>query len=171
LDGLLEAYALYRARTTTRPWSLVIAGGGDEEGRLRGLEGALELEGVHWAGFLQYHELPLYYGLAGAFVHPAKSEPWGLVVNEAAASGLPLLVSNTVGAGHELVRSRENGFRFNPNDVGDMREALLKLTGLPQEQIRVLGKRSLEVSHDWTPRRFGDGLFDAVEAATAVARA
>ena len=85
------------------------------------------LLGVIWAGFLQYQQLPRYYGLANAFIHPPKSEPWGLVVNEAAASSLPLLVSNTVGAGYELVRDGFNGFLFDPNSATDISEALLRL--------------------------------------------
>ena len=48
-------------------------------------------------GFRQYDELPAYYGLAGAFVHASTTEQWGLVVNEAMASGLPVLVSNRCG--------------------------------------------------------------------------
>src|SRR5262249_7670950 len=116
IDGLLFAYAAYRARCRA-PWGLVVAGSGMESLRLRDIERSLGLAGWRWPGFLQYDQLPLYYGLAGAFIHPGKAEPWGLVLNEAAASGLPLLVSHTVGAGYELLRSGENGFHFDPFDT------------------------------------------------------
>ncbi len=142
----------------------MIAGSGSEETRLRNLEKELGLEGVFWVGFRQYYQLPHYYGLASAFVHPAKSEPWGLVVNEAAASGLPLLISRTVGARYELVRDRFNGFLFDPNDVADISEALLRISRLPSHEVEDMGRRSLEVANDWTPQKFGEGLFNAVEA-------
>ncbi len=165
VDGLLRAYSVYRAHSTARPWSLVIAGSGAEGARLRKLEKELRLEGVFWAGFQQYHQLPQYYGLATAFIHAAKSEPWGLVVNEAAASGLPLLISRTVGARYELVRDRFNGFLFDPNSVSDICEALLRISRLPAHEVEDMGRRSLEVANDWTPRKFGEGMFNAVEAA------
>ena len=164
IDGLLKAYSAYRVACDSRPWSLVIAGSGAEETRLRNLEKELRLEGVSWAGFQQYPQLPQYYGLATAFIHAAKSEPWGLVVNEAAASGLPLLISRTVGARHELVRDSFNGFLFEPNSVADICEALLRISRLPAHEVEDMGRRSLEVANDWTPQKFGEGLFNAVEA-------
>ena len=88
----------------------MVLGSGVEETYLRRLAVEIRLKGVVWPGFVQYDMLPVYYGLASAFVHPAKSEPWGLVVNEAAASGLPLLVSRTVGAQYELVEDGRNGY-------------------------------------------------------------
>ena len=165
VDGLLKAYSAYRGACGSHPWSLVIAGSGSEETRLRKLEKELRLEGVLWVGFQQYHQLPQYYGLATAFIHPAKSEPWGLVVNEAAASGLPLLISRTVGARYELVRDHFNGLLFDPNSVADICEALLRISRLPSHEVEDMGRRSLEVANDWTPRKFGEGLFNAAEAA------
>ncbi|MDF1824409.1 MAG: glycosyltransferase family 4 protein [Verrucomicrobiales bacterium] len=53
---------------------------------------------VFFPGWRSHAELPRFYAHAGAFVHPAVSEPWGLVVNEAMASELPLLVSPGTGA-------------------------------------------------------------------------
>ena len=57
---------------------------------------------IHCPGFLQSEELVRYYAFASAFVHASISEPWGLVVNEAAACGLPLLVSDRAGCADTL---------------------------------------------------------------------
>ena len=62
----------------------------------------------------QAEQLPPIYASAGCFVLPSLSEPWGLVVNEAMASGLPVLVSNRCGCAPDLVREGENGFLFDP---------------------------------------------------------
>ena len=75
------------------------------------------MEDVLLPGFKQYPELPLYYGLAGAFVLPSLTEPWGLVVNEAMAAGLPVVVSDRCGCASDLVRPGENGFAFDPCDI------------------------------------------------------
>ncbi len=74
---------------------------------------------IHRPGFLQVGDLPRWYAHAGAFVLPSLMEPWGLVVNEAAASGLPLLVSNRAGCSATLVPDPEGttGARFDPMDV------------------------------------------------------
>ena len=59
----------------------------------------------------------MVYGLASAFVHPSTTEQWGLVVNEAAAAGLPLIVSERCGCAPELVRQGVTGFLFDPYDI------------------------------------------------------
>jgi 1,2-diacylglycerol 3-alpha-glucosyltransferase len=164
ISGLLRAYADYR-KQAAEPWALVIAGSGEEEGSLRRLAADLALDDVYWPGFLQYDQLPAYFAMAGAFVHPALAEPWGLVVNEAAACGLPLLVSRTVGARYELVDEGTNGLLFDPANTDDICRALLAISTMPAQQRASMGDRSSAIAADWGPRRFGEGLFSAIAAA------
>ena len=105
LPRLIEAYARYRelAHSTldTRHstlWSLVLLGDGALRETLNSQLSTLNLQSfVQMPGFKQYPELPAYYGCARAFIHASITEQWGLVVNEAMASGLPVLVSNRCG--------------------------------------------------------------------------
>jgi glycosyltransferase involved in cell wall biosynthesis len=161
VDGLLRAYASYRRRAPAPTWGLVVAGSGEEAARLTGLERELALEGVIWRGFIQYDRLPLYYGLASAFVHAAKSEPWGLVVNEAIASGLPVIVSLTTGARHDLVSDGENGYVFDPFDDDDLAWALARLAATSEADREAMGRRSLAIASRWGPERFAAGLIAA----------
>jgi glycosyltransferase involved in cell wall biosynthesis len=170
VDGMLRGYASYRAQTE-EPWDLVVAGSGPELAKLKAIEVALGLEGVHWTGFIQYGQLPVYYGLASAFIHPAKAEAWGLVVNEAAASGLPLLVSITVGARYELVEHGSNGFLFNPNDPQAICDALLRTSTADDSALAKMRSRSSEIAGKWAPDRFGTGLLSAVELSMKQANA
>lgn len=165
VDGLLRAYKCYRESCESPPWGLVILGSGEQASGLRQLERDLQLDGVVWPGFVQYDELPVYYGLASAFVHPAKSEPWGLVVNEAAASALPLLVSRTVGARYELVEDGENGYLFDPFDTAAMTYSLTKMSELDETSRRQMGACSRTNAARWSPRRFGEQLWAAAELA------
>lgn len=64
------------------------------------------------------------YHLADVFVLPSSHEPWGLVVNEAMAARLPVIVSDQVGAAHDLVEGKETGFVFKWNDVDDLQRKL-----------------------------------------------
>jgi glycosyltransferase involved in cell wall biosynthesis len=176
LPCLIRAYALYRAAfqhltTTTkrtcsdRPWSLVLLGDGAERPALQTLIAELGLEGdVLLPGFEQYRALPAYYGLAGAFVHASTSEPWGLVVNEAMASRLPVLVSNRCGCAPDLVHDGRNGFTFDPTNIEELAKLMLKMSRLGSDRL-AMGDLSGEVVAVWGPNRFGDGLRRAAEKA------
>jgi glycosyltransferase involved in cell wall biosynthesis len=85
---------------------------------------------VFFPSFRQIEELPRFYAHAGCFVHPALEEPWGLVINEAMASGLPVLSSSNVGAAEELVLEGENGWNFEPADQTKLTELIARITNL-----------------------------------------
>ena len=138
IDNLLRAYAVYRRQSPSAPWGLVIAGSGEEKSSYDALVRDLSIEGVAWPGFIQYGALPLYYGLAGAFVHPAYAEPWGLVVNEALASGLPVIVSRTVGARYELVSDGQNGFSFDPSAPDQLADRLLQISQSHSDRLTAM---------------------------------
>jgi len=166
VDGLLRAYAVYRAQTRDEPWGLVIAGSGDQKPALTSLERYLGVEGVQWPGFVQYTDLPTYYALATAFVHPAKSEPWGLVVNEAAASGLPLLVSRTVGSASELVVDGETGWRFDPFNDASLVQSMVRVAALSDRERARVGDKARCLVSNWGPERFGDELVATLSSAS-----
>jgi glycosyltransferase involved in cell wall biosynthesis len=166
IEGLLRAYALYVARTPAGR-DLVVCGDGPERDRLHGLARELGLEKrLHWPGFVQYPELPLYYGLADAFILASTTEPWGLVVNEAMACGLPVLVSDHCGCAPDLVHAGENGFTFDPRNTEDIAGALAKVPDDPAALAR-LGAASRRIIAGFGPQAFGTGLLDAVRLAVA----
>lgn len=112
------------------PWSLLLLGDGPLKSTINVQLSTLNLHDyVQLPGFVQYPELPTYYGLAGAFIHASTTEQWGLVVNEAMASGLPVLVSNRCGCAQDLVHEGVNGFTFDPCDVEQLGHLMLKISG------------------------------------------
>jgi glycosyltransferase involved in cell wall biosynthesis len=115
--------------------------------------------GVVFAGFRQIGELPSFYAGAGAFVHPALEEPWGLVINEAMASGLPVLSSRNVGAAEELVVEGKTGFLFDPGDVNSIAESLSKMFSMSEAARHKMGVEAREMLERKVPSRaFGEGL-------------
>jgi glycosyltransferase involved in cell wall biosynthesis len=164
-DGLLRAYHRYR-QSHERPWRLILLGDGPERSSLEALAAALHLDGVLFAGFRQIEELPAYYAQAGAFVHPSFKDTWGLVVNEAMATGLPVLVSDQVGCATDLVRNGENGFTFHPADTGALARAMAEIATSPGTRAR-FGQRSVAIISGWSPFAFAEGLWDAFEAGAA----
>jgi glycosyltransferase involved in cell wall biosynthesis len=167
LARLLEAFAAYRARAGVGAWSLVLLGDGELRPALEQKRDTLGLrEHVLMPGFRQYGELPAYYALAGAFILASTVEPWGLVVNEAAASGLPLLVSNRCGCAPELVQEGVNGFTFDPLDVSSLAHLMGKIAA-PDFPRAGFASASRQIVAPWGPERFASGLTQAVDAALA----
>jgi len=163
LSGLLAAYASYCQWSGSTPWNLVLCGAGPEEPRLR--KQAAALPGVHFAGFQQADTLPAYYGLARCFILPSrKNEPWGLVVNEAMAAGLPVLVSHACGCKDDLVQEGVNGFSFDPRDCDSLARLLLQVAS-GKLDLAAMGTASRRIISRWTPDTFARNLLKAVDAA------
>jgi glycosyltransferase involved in cell wall biosynthesis len=164
--GLLEAYALYRSASCSgRVWSLVLVGDGPQRGQIETRIRELGLESqVTMVGFRQYPELPAFYGLADAFVLPSSCEPWGLVVNEAMAAGLPVLVSERCGCAPDLVDDGRNGFLFDPSDPRQLASHMAKIAadGCDRE---AMGQRSREIINEWSTDNFARNLWRSCSAA------
>ena len=169
LSALIQAYAEYRRRSSAPnvPWDLVVLGDGPLKADLCHLISDLRLnEHVHLPGFRQYDELSVYYALANAFVHASTSEQWGLVVNEAIASGLPVIVSNRCGCAAELVNG--NGLTFDPAKEDELATRLLEMASLSDEERKHLGDNSYRIAANFAPERFGEGLERAAGVAMGV---
>ncbi|MBL7943402.1 MAG: glycosyltransferase, partial [Flavobacteriales bacterium] len=82
----------------------------------------------------------------GAFILPSTREPWGVVVQEMAASGLPLLCTDRVGAAHAFLRENENGWKFKASDRQSLTNALTQLFETSDESLVVMGEKSREIS-------------------------
>lgn len=166
IDGLLRGYAWFAARRTDAP-DLVLCGDGELRESLRALAASLGIaQRVHWPGFVQYPELPTYYALAEAFILASTTEQWGLVVNEAMASGLPVLVSSRCGCAPDLVREGENGFLFDPRSPEAIAEACARLPS-EADALKRMGARSREIIAQFTPDVFGANLIEAARIALA----
>ncbi len=166
LSGLLEAYTLYRKQTAGEgALDLVILGDGPlrEEVEAARAEHGLE-DSVHLPGFKQYEDLPAYYGLAEFFVHASTTEQWGLVVNEAMAAGLPVLVSGRCGCAQDLVTDGENGWTFHPEDAAELAELLARMTRAARKEDG-MGRASRLIIEEWGPSAFAEGLRNAAETA------
>ncbi len=129
-------------------------------------------DAIHRPGFLQADGLARWYAHAGAFVHPAMSEPWGLVVNEAAACGLPLVISDRAGAVETFVpeHGEPTGRRFDPTDEDAIAAALAWISGLPADERRGLGARAATIASEWGPERFASGTIEALRIAETFER-
>ena len=181
LPALIRAYARYRRlsdsrengqRTTdNRPWDLVLLGDGPLKAELCRLISDLRLHGhVHLRGFIQYRDLPTYYALADAFVHASTTEQWGLVVNEAMATGLPVIVSNRCGCVPDLVAEGKNGFTFHPESVEDFGKLMVDMSRLSEQRLEEMRAESRRIIAGFTPAHFATAAQHAIDVARAAPR-
>jgi Glycosyltransferase len=161
LDTLLSAYRRYRELAVGEPWALVLVGRGPYEKKLQ--EFMQNLDGVHLAGAQFGDDLCIYYALAKAFIAPSESDPWGLVVNEAMASGVPVLVSRGCGCASPLVREAENGWTFAPGNAQSLSALMFRISLLAPETIEKMRRRSKELIDNWSLDRFTDGIIAALK--------
>ena len=185
LPVLVRAYAkLVREWGSGDPPALVFVGSGPEDATLKELCGALELpiqearsgqaaaprsmpgrcSVVYFHAACGIAESPMYYSLADVFVLPSKTEEWGLVVNEAMACGLPVIVSNTAGCAEDLVREAENGYTFTAQDAVEL-AARLRDVLYDEPLRRAMGVRSKEIIAPWSCQFFAQQALRALAAA------
>lgn len=206
LPVLIKAFAKMLADNQGCRTHLVMVGSGEDEPRLLDLCAELKLPvykktgagghdhvsknedepaGVHFYGFRQIDENPVFYALADAFILPSSWEEWGLVVNEAMASGLPVLVSETVGCAEDLLEPgsppglaipdlqpplkfsaglRRNGFTFNPGAPDSLAAALHDLT-LHPDLRSAMGQASRRIVEKFSCDNFAANALLSASAA------
>lgn len=162
LDRLLMSFAKLSREPAASGWWLVMTGGGPLEKKLREMCDREQIPNVIWSGFQQLDLLPAFYSGASALILPSVSEPWGLVVNEAMACSLPVLVSNRCGSALDLVDQGVNGWTFDPYSINDIFFAM-KRAVLNEEQLPEMGKQSLEIIKRYSPQNSAASLADCIE--------
>lgn len=166
LIRLLEAYQLYHQQmqiNDRESWSLVLVGSGPQENALKEKVVQMGLKNVFWQGFKQVDMLPYYYGLSSALILPSISEPWGLVVNEAMACSLPVLISDRCGCLLDLVFPGVNGYVFNSLNIDKMATTLIHLSELPSYQLEEMGKSSQKIINNYTLQNWAKALVDCAQ--------
>ena len=137
-------------------WSLVVAGDGPEMAVLRGmLQDTPYREDVYLPGLKNSTGLLPLYAFASCFVLPSKLEPWGLVVNEAMAAGLPVLVSSRCGCARDLVQHGLTGWVFDPDCETLLRRHLQLIETLSNDERAEIGRNAAERVSHYSPERFG----------------
>jgi glycosyltransferase involved in cell wall biosynthesis len=162
IDTLLAAYRRYRRRID-HPWPLICAGTGEEADLLQ------DAKGVSDRGFIQPDRLPDLMREGGTFILPSRIEPWGVVVQEAAAAGLPLLCSTASGASVHLVREGFNGFTFEPSDTGHLARLMERVTQMRSAERAAMRRASHALSKQYTPERWAATFVRGVRAQQAPA--
>ena len=164
--SLLRSWLRYRESGGS--WPLVIVGDGPEAEPLKCTAASSPFaEDVFFPGLKSSLELLPFYAFAGCFVLPSTREPWGLVVNEAMAAGLPVIASARCGCAADLVRVGDNGFVFDPDSESAdavLARLLRHIEEAPAGERERMGLRSQDIIRSFSPAHFGRSIASIVRA-------
>jgi glycosyltransferase involved in cell wall biosynthesis len=155
VDVLASAYRSYRS-SVADPWPLVVAGVGPLESELR------HVPGVELRGFLQPDDLPSLLTEFGALTLPSRFEPWGVVLHEAAAAGLPLIATGACGAASRLLLDGYNGLRVRAGSESSLAKALQRFASYPAADRAAMGKASESLALQYTPQRWAHYVHERI---------
>jgi glycosyltransferase involved in cell wall biosynthesis len=159
---LLEAFRRVRQQ---KKCALMFVGSGELEPSIRKAVASAEIPDVVVAGFLNRTQISRAYAAADLFVLPSGfHETWGIVVNEAMNFGLPIIVTDRVGCGRDLVQAGRNGFVVSAQDPAPLAQAISQLVDRPALR-RQFGAASREIVQEWNYDRAAAGVIAATARA------
>lgn len=157
LPSFMEALEEVNAQVAN-PWGFIILGEGEQKTELLQKSTGLSYP-VTFVNGVSWEEIPSHLAQADVLVLPSYSEPWGLVVNEAMACGMPVLVSEKCGCAIDLVKEGLNGFTFNPTNKEEIKRALLKIMNQNLD-LNNLGQQSINIIQDYSSENVAKEMFE-----------
>lgn len=154
---LAEAYRRYRDLVDD-PWDLDIVGEGP-------LASAFDrTEGVTLHGFKQPDELAAMMHQSSSLILPSHIEWYGVVVHEAAAAGLPVIVSDGVGAVPHLVQDNFNGWTFGAGDIDALARTMRRMSAAAPARLQAMSDGSRALGSRLTPEIWARNLHEELES-------
>jgi len=161
---LLAAYARLNVQVRQEV-GLVFVGDGVSRSQLEAQAASISPGMIKFAGFAEREQLGAYYSLADMLILPTHSDPWGLVVNEAMACGLPIVLSRVAGCAVDLVKEKWNGLLISPRSVSSLATAMENLASRP-DLCDMMGTNSVRHISHYSSENWCIGIARAVEART-----
>jgi len=164
-SGLLKAYSIYQQQGGA--WRLQLVGSGPLEAYIRSQIAVLpHPERVQFMPhFCQLEDLGRLYGQSSAFVLASNTDQWGLVVNEAMATGLPCLVSSACGCAVDLIEHNRTGWCFHPSNPSGLAELMHTAERQPPDQRDAMVAAARQRLDAFTTQAFAHGLMAALDQA------
>lgn len=158
--GLMTLLNAYQRLDVDRI-GLLIVGDGPLRSQYESYCAEQDLQNVRFTGFQDIDSISQYFAISDVFVLPSTREVWGLVVNEAMASGLPVLCSRTVGCSTDLIHEGINGYTFDPNNSLEL-AGLLKVMLSDSTQLEAMGEASMTIIKQYTIETSVRGMVEAL---------
>ncbi|HEY5658226.1 MAG TPA: glycosyltransferase family 4 protein [Myxococcota bacterium] len=147
-------------------WTLLFVGDGPLRGEVEAAAATATPGEIACTGAVAADDMADFYAGADLLVFPSLGDPWGLVVNEALACGVPVLCSALAGCAEDLVEPGENGWRFDPLDAEGFRSALD--TALRCADRSRMGRNARDAAKRFAPEGMAEGFRRAVRHAARI---
>ncbi len=158
ISVLLDAFRAYRSKVA-KPWKLLCVGSGPLKHLFNGIEGVEDL------GFIAPALLPSVMRRASVFLLPSLYEPWGVVLQEAMASGLVPICSAACGAGVHLVQDGYSGYVVETGSVEHLTECMLDVSSLGIASRIAMANAGRELAGQFSPKRWASTLVHGLRSA------
>lgn len=163
VSALVDAFAQAWRANPAGNWGLILLGEGEQKAALQQQVGTLDMANrIHFLPGCNWTDVPRFLALADALVLPSQSEPWGLVVNEAMACGLPVLVSDRCGCVDDLVQDGQNGYRFDPDQPGQLADRIGRLLTASSADLSRMGNQSARIIAAFDPDTVSKAMYDSL---------
>jgi glycosyltransferase involved in cell wall biosynthesis len=141
LDAIKELEKKYK-------FKLWLIGYGKQEQEIKKYIKDNKIKSVNKIKYASREEIKSIYSSSDLFILPSKQDPWGFVVNEAMAAGLPIIASNKIGASFDLIKNGMNGYVFDPNSTKELIQKISLI--FEKNQFKKMSKNSLQLIKDIT---------------------
>lgn len=149
--GVNELWNAYREFSQINTdWRLICVGNGDQK--------PPDLPRTEFRNFIQPPELRELMKVTGVFIMPSKKEPWGVVAQEFAAAGFPLLLSREVAAAGTFLQEGVNGYSFAAGSTEELISAMKKIAQSSDSALMAMGEKSHQLAQRITPRQWAETL-------------
>jgi glycosyltransferase involved in cell wall biosynthesis len=156
---MLEAFKMAQSKTQN-DWGIIILGDGEQKEELVRYIADFNIKNISIHKGVSWDKVPYFLALGDVLVLPSYSETWGLVVNEAMACGLPVMVSEKCGCALDLVKNNENGFIFSPYSIKEMTDLFLKFM-TNEVDLAKMGAVSKEIIHSYSLENVAREMYDS----------
>ncbi len=164
LENFLRALVEWASAHPDQPCEMWFVGDGPLRKQLEEFPRPSNVE-LRFFGNVSYNDTHSYYSRAGIFVFPTLQDTWGLVVNEAMGTGLPVLGSRYSQAVENLVTEGSNGWLFHPDRPQELSEALGKAMTCPLPELSEMSKNARWTIANLTPLYSAKRFLKAIEIA------
>jgi glycosyltransferase involved in cell wall biosynthesis len=143
IDLLLECWK--EMGENKKDWELHLVG----QGSLKNTIG--DYHGVIIHDFIQPESFDSLIKESGCFILPSKYEPWGVVLHEFTAAGLPIICSNNCGSASTFLINNYNGFHFDADSKVSLKKQMTRIIDSTDEQLNIFSQNSYFISNRITP--------------------
>jgi glycosyltransferase involved in cell wall biosynthesis len=156
-ETLLQAFTSL-SENELQGWKLIVVGKGAMENNA-----LMKSPHIDYRGFMQQPELVNVYKETGVFCLTSTSEAWGVVIQESAAAGMPLIVSKQCGAHYAMLRDGQNGFLCDGASVVDIQDKIKRIIALPSSELLKMGEKSHQLGIATNPEMWAKTLMSVYQ--------